>query len=487
MKHPVCVRPGVDPSPLFFLHDDESDRCYVRDVVLHVDSELAIYGVSPGSASEAPLTTLEGMATRMTRVIREIQPVGPYRLAGLSAAGMLAYEIGTQLLGDDQQLEFLGLIETRHHDNTVRPHARHSALAAAAARYYPCPITAPVHLFVSGTVATDEHDLGWSNTVPDGLLRLITVPYEQSAPQPDRYAKCLALAISNAIRPAAGNVRTLPGTYLRLVPLQSRPHHAVSLICIPGAGADVTSFIHVVSCLGETWSVYGLQPRGLDGVLVPHATVEAAALSYLQAIDEVYARGPVHLVGHSFGGWVAFEMVCLLRDAGRRVTGVTLLDAECPDASNEVTREYSNLDCLQEWIEGIEQHLGRSLDVHRADLACRTPPQQRELLHRQLVKSGMLPPQSSASVLQGRLRTFAASLRTHYCPGRRYGGPVTLVVADDPNLDADGNRQRQDEAVDGWRRWAPNLRHIKTPGNHITMLSQPHVQFLTEVIRQDMS
>jgi thioesterase domain-containing protein len=40
--------------------------------------------------------------------------VGPYRLAGWSFGGILAWEMAAQLVGQDQAVEFLGLIDTWH-------------------------------------------------------------------------------------------------------------------------------------------------------------------------------------------------------------------------------------------------------------------------------------------------------------------------------------------------------------------------------------
>ena len=44
--------------------------------------------------------------------IRDVQPQGPYRLAGWSAGGTIAFEIARQLLAADAEVEFLGMIDT---------------------------------------------------------------------------------------------------------------------------------------------------------------------------------------------------------------------------------------------------------------------------------------------------------------------------------------------------------------------------------------
>lgn len=55
-----------------------------------------------------------------------------------------------------------------------------------------------------------------------------------------------------------------------------------------------------------------VQHRGLDGGAEPFSLVETAAQAYLDAIDKVQPEGPVHLLGHSFGGWIVFEMAARL-------------------------------------------------------------------------------------------------------------------------------------------------------------------------------
>jgi thioesterase domain-containing protein len=58
------------------------------------------------------LQTVEALAMRMVRMIRAIRPRGPYRIAGWSFGGLLAYEIAARLIGASEEVEFLGLLDT---------------------------------------------------------------------------------------------------------------------------------------------------------------------------------------------------------------------------------------------------------------------------------------------------------------------------------------------------------------------------------------
>ncbi|CAG9000327.1 MAG: hypothetical protein CENE_02322 [Candidatus Celerinatantimonas neptuna] len=66
----------------------------------------------PWSAIGEPYTpTMEAMAERMLPLIQAIQPQGPYRIAGYSSGGILAYAITHLLMGKDAYVEFLGFID----------------------------------------------------------------------------------------------------------------------------------------------------------------------------------------------------------------------------------------------------------------------------------------------------------------------------------------------------------------------------------------
>ena len=80
-------------------------------LVPHLAPGFPVYGLAAPRFSEMPLRTIQAMATRMIRMIRTVQPEGPYRIAGWSWGGILAYEIATQLIGDDALVEFLGNLD----------------------------------------------------------------------------------------------------------------------------------------------------------------------------------------------------------------------------------------------------------------------------------------------------------------------------------------------------------------------------------------
>jgi Thioesterase domains of type I polyketide synthases or non-ribosomal peptide synthetases len=554
----ICLREGGAETPLFLMHPSIYDY-FGRSLAPHLDPSIPVYSLPPRPLSEPPFRTIEGIAMRMAQMIRSVQPEGPYRIAGYSNGGPLAYEIAAQLIGADQKVDFLGLFDSHYrggisrdtpgiqeafdwlemsekqmvlrviedsrrasqaavdelklsaeamdfatflrkcHDMSVLPerydhytaaqfrqlldHNRANELADLQYRAQPLPI--PVYFFAATEQRPGRETVqGWKSVVPPELLRIIPVEGDHNSIMRDPKVESFGRVLSNTVLNAAADSRELPErSFSPLIELQSGLHNVAPHFWAPGAGATVVSFAEMAACSDRTAPVYGLQQRGVEGELVPHSTVRAAAECYVKAINEIYPRGPVHLLGHSFGGLVAFQMAHLLLESGRTITSLTILDKEAPDQVDSVVREYNNTDTIMNWVDNFELILGHPLGIERAEIESLPDAAQRELLHRRLVTANLLSSRTDPDVLRGSLRAYAASIRARYTPDKPYPGPMKLVLVDDPRLDQTANRQCRQKVIEDWRRFAPNLVCVHGPGNHTTMLKQPHVQALAKLIR----
>jgi len=103
-----------------------------------------------------------------------------------------------------------------------------------------------------------------------------------------------------------------------------------AIFAVPGAGGNVMSMTDVSRAIAPERAFYGLQAVGLDGRAPPLESVEATAKANILAMKSVQARGPYHLLGHSYGGVVAYEMARQLAAAGERVGWLVLLDSAVP-------------------------------------------------------------------------------------------------------------------------------------------------------------
>jgi thioesterase domain-containing protein len=548
----IAIRPSGSQPPLFLAYEGVGSIAYAQVLHPHIDAGIPVYALPAPSPSEPPLRTVEGMAARLVRMIREVQPSGPYRLAGWSLGGILAYEVAAQLIGRDEGVEFVGMLDTYHpvragavsHDaaqehalllhvlrmtETVESSARvdldEAGLATAdvdletfvtrcrekgllpghvtleqarwmrdllrdhqrAVRdYSPPPLPVAVHLFPARQSADPELSRGWQATLPAAQLRVTPVPGTHlsmmRAPNAATLGEVLSRALDRAREEAPPRSAAGPSP---VVMLQDGAAGAVPLFCVPGAGSGDTSFVDLMLALDPSVPVYGLQPRGLDGEAPPHATVQAAAEHYLRALREACPAGPVHLLGHSFGGWVAFEMALRLHEAGRPVASLTILDSEGPDDSEAVVREYGGGEAFLELVAVLELATERSLGIGPADVASRDQAGWLKLLHGKMVGLGLLGARTTPEVLTGSFRTFARCLRTAYRPSGVYPGRLRLVLVDDPAKDEAANRAHFAEIERGWRAWAPGLVFSVGAGNHVTALKPPHVAVLAALLAED--
>ncbi|MEZ4502996.1 MAG: non-ribosomal peptide synthetase [Dehalococcoidia bacterium] len=90
--------------------------------------------------AQPPLATIEEMAQRYLSELRAVQPVGPYRLAGASFGGIVAFEMAQRLERAGERVEFLGLLDARLVEPAPRPAAatlgQRLDLAIAKARFH---------------------------------------------------------------------------------------------------------------------------------------------------------------------------------------------------------------------------------------------------------------------------------------------------------------------------------------------------------------
>jgi len=252
------------------------------------------------------------------------------------------------------------------------------------------------------------------------------------------------------------------------------------LFCIPGAGANITTFSDFVLALDGRVPVYGLQPRGIDALNPPHHSVEAAANCNLQRLAQLEASGPVHLLGHSHGASVAFEMARRLEAEGRLVASLTLLDGEPPDNKEITVHDLSDRQIFEDFVSAIRLTFDRPISIDEELLATGQTELLLAQLHSQLLAAGVLPPRSRPSLLRGPLTTFAAACRTVYSPATPYGGKARLVLVDDPSLDADANLKQRQLYLSGWKSSVSELELWDGPGNHYSMLRPPHVNALAK-------
>lgn len=418
--------------------------------------------------SPAAITSIEDLAASLLTELQRAQPFGPYFLLGKALGGLVAYELASQLLGRDEPVGFLGLIDCPKPRNLPLRRRSRERVIALAERYCPEPLPIPLYYFVSDLRSELEITRAWRALVGDSL-RVVGCGGALTA-------DVLVDAIAKAPRQEFLQCAVDQEAYSPLVTLQVGVSREAPMIFVPGAGGSATACMSLAQSLRKT-TVHSLQPRGFDGIAVPHRTVQAAAAVYLRAIRRAQPCGPYRLVGHSFGGWIVFELACRLAAEGEHLDPIVLIDTEAPAPAHAAPRHLGRVAALTKLIGVLEETSEQSMNLTCAELAGLDYEAQLTRLAQEMKALGLLPRSGDVNDIRGMVRVFEVNLNTHYVPATRFPGCAMLLQ---PAEHWNGTERLEGgcapETREAWRTYVGHLECASMPGNHMTMLRKPHVE-----------
>ena len=111
----VPIRKQGSGKPIFCIHSAGGNVLCYRSLLRFLPENQPVYGLqSLGMIPHhQPQSTVEEMAITYARAIRDLQPLGPYKLLGWSTGGIIAFEIAHQLEKENNKIEEVILIDTR--------------------------------------------------------------------------------------------------------------------------------------------------------------------------------------------------------------------------------------------------------------------------------------------------------------------------------------------------------------------------------------
>ena len=229
--------------------------------------------------------------------------------------------------------------------------------------------------------------------------------------------------------------------------------------------------------------VYAFEDDVAHDALTP--SIEAIAARLCGQLQAHQPEGPMALAGYSFGGILAYEMARQLSDSGRDVRLVVILDTG-PDRPSGRTAKarleslWLFLLNLPRWIrddllfpleEGTPARLRRSLrKLWRSLVRARGNREERpEPRLEDIFDVSGWPPEKRAHAANS-LRALASY---RFGP---YSGRIVVMRARTKPLFSDHSRDL------GWSAVAPMVTIVDVPGNHHTMLMEPHVRTLASAL-----
>jgi thioesterase domain-containing protein len=253
-----------------------------------------------------------------------------------------------------------------------------------------------------------------------------------------------------------------------VVPLQCEGALAPWFMVHPPGGI-VVCYQALAHRLGRERPFYGIRSRGLHGEAELPARMEAMAAEYVAAVRAVQPEGPYLLGGWSAGGLVALEMAQQLVAAGESIALLALLDTT-PAGPAGTNGEASS---------GREYGLDLSLE----ELARLGPDEQLPYLWQHALKLGLIEPEVPTHVANQVLNELKHLFHHHMVladqyVARPYTGRITLLRPMEAPFAVDTPRDR------GWSKLAAAVDVRFVPGQHHSMVKEPHVQTLARTLNE---
>ena len=245
-------------------------------------------------------------------------------------------------------------------------------------------------------------------------------------------------------------------------------------------GGGISCYAPLTRHLNPDWSFYSIRALGLEDDSLPIEDIQTMAGCYIQAIQNIQPKGPYFLGGWSMGGVVAYEMALQLIQQQQTVSGLILVDSPAPtahdrDAVEDFTTFAKGLGFFPEQVKPLSQTLRYQPSVSQPLLVQLLDEGQR---------MGILPQGFSVEALQQLHAVFAAhsqALSSYTAQPAPLLIPSLFLQAqalDNPLLGLFG-----DKSSTHWKRLLGRSLMIRVlPGDHYTLVTEPHVAGLSTYI-----
>lgn len=230
----------------------------------------------------------------------------------------------------------------------------------------------------------------------------------------------------------------LAAVQLRHLLLLQKGSNPAPIFIIPGSLGVSDGYYELAAALGANRPVYGIQMQGVFEGEMPYQTLQEIAAANIAWIRQIQPRGPYCLIGHSFGGWVLYEMLLQLEAQEETAEMAVILDERADAPPLDKRRKAEHLLSFRQQFRELEEN----------DPAC----------------------------FERLLQVLQANMEIAFAPEMETTARIILVKA--------ATRPRTKSTPDmGWGRYAGNLVVLTTPGDHFSMITGKHAVTLAATLR----
>ncbi|WP_299454261.1 amino acid adenylation domain-containing protein [uncultured Microscilla sp.] len=315
-------------------------------------------------------------------------------------------------------------------------------------------------------------ELGGQSILAVRLIAKINASYHTQLP-----VSVIFKAATVALQAAMVSQRTSLEIALKMNDQQK----GIPIFCVPGAGGNPLSFFEMAKSLEQDHPVYVLQNPAFDGVTEP-LSFEKMAEVYVQAIQKL-TQGPYILAGYSAGGRVAYEMARQLQLKNNPPQKLIVLDVIAPIHSfRELIGEYATPEMYLSLSTTIyARYFGHQLEVSPQALSRKSKATQLEYIHQQLTDDGI---EVSMSELKRFLKVCINDVSSSYSTQDLLNIPILLICPEENRISGYLDKFFRVNVSDWNEFTTAGFELLNVSGNHFTMLGQPHVQSLSQRIKE---
>jgi thioesterase domain-containing protein/acyl carrier protein len=240
------------------------------------------------------------------------------------------------------------------------------------------------------------------------------------------------------------------------------------LYIVSGLNGTAFAFVAFANMLDADQPVFVLQePQEISEMEEFPTDVEGIAATYIAQITAQNPDGPYAIVGHSFGGIIAFEMAKQLENMGKDVRLLALMDTYAYQRKDDQQGIASKLHGVKEGIQNIFFKLSKNakLLVLEPALAFRYRRSSFVRLTNSLKQKFNLGKNNNAEVYEFSEKVTqlykAANKKYKITPYNRHMVLYRAKIA---------SYRRKDYKYLGWKPYAASLKVYSVKGDHLSMV-----------------
>ncbi len=271
-----------------------------------------------------------------------------------------------------------------------------------------------------------------------------------------------------------------------------------TLYLVHDGDGETLLYKNLAERMPEGMQVVGIEPRSIPSVPMAHGSIEEMAAFYIQTIRQKQSHGPYLLGGMCAGGLISYEMGLQLVRAGEVVELVAILDAATPLAPKRIGRiaqdrakrvsglkaeaRAFNLSGISAWVFIVNTLVKKIFNTLHWELSSRLAKLSvwlRFLVLRYTLSKHKAWPQFLPELT---VRNIFNSAEANYHLGSDRKLKALLIRATDGVGDDLPFREIYSEDTLGWRSAVPALVVADVKGGHASMLQEPYVKSLSQVL-----